>query len=323
VSAPSSSASTTELARIVATGPVFPPAEEVLGEIAVAQEASEASLLPLVRDAEALIARGNATVSARLIDAAPALRVIGRTGVGVEQIDVDAATRRGIPIVIAPDAGAQAVAEGALALMLSLAKDLTALDRAVREGRWGARDEVDVWDIGGTTVGIVGLGRIGRRVAALVEAFGARVLAYDPYAGATDGTELVELDTLFGESDYISLHAPLTAETRGLVDARLLSLARGAVLVNLGRGGLISSLDDLLAALESGALCGVGLDVFDPEPPDPDHPLFRHPRVLLSPHALGLSRQARHQLFTEVAEGIAAVLRGDRPRAVANPEIYA
>jgi D-3-phosphoglycerate dehydrogenase / 2-oxoglutarate reductase len=192
----------------------------------------------------------------------------------------------------------------------------------VKDGNWSARDEVDLWDIGGATVGVVGLGRIGRRVATLVQALGARVLAYDPFVEASDDVELVELDTLFGESDYISLHAPLTPETRGLVDARLLALARGAVLVNLGRGGLISSLDDLLAALESGALCGIGLDVFDPEPPDPSHPLFDHPRVLLSPHALGLTRQARRQLFTEMAEGVAAALRGERPPAVANPEIY-
>jgi D-3-phosphoglycerate dehydrogenase len=311
------------LARIVSTGQVFPPAEEVLGEIAVAPEPTEDALLPLVRDAVALIARGDATISARLIDAAPELRVIGRTGVGVERIDLEAATRRGIPVVIAPDGGAQAVAEGALAFILALAKDLTTLDEAVRDGHWAARDEVELWDVDGSTIGIVGLGRIGRRLATLATALGARILAYDPYVDSAEGIELVELDTLFGESDYISLHAPLTPETRGLVDARLLSLARGAVLVNLGRGALVSSLDDLHAALQSGALCGVGLDVFDPEPPDPAHPLFRHRRVMLSPHALGLSRRARRQLFTEVAEGITAVLRGDRPRAVANPEIYA
>lgn len=310
------------MARIVATGPVSPPAEEILGEIAVPPDASEESLLALVRDAEALIARGDSTVSARVIAGAPALRVIARTGVGIDQVDLEAATRRGIPVSIAPDAGADSVAEGALALMLALAKDLNALDRAVRDGRWAARDELDLWDIGGTTVGIVGLGRIGRRVAALVQVLGARVLAYDPYAEVPEHVELVELDTLFGESDYISLHAPLTAETRGLVDARVLSLARGAVLVNLGRGGLVSSLDDLQAALASGALCGIGLDVFDPEPPDPSHPLFDHPRVLLSPHALGLSRRARQQTFAEVADAISAVLAGGRPRAVANPEVY-
>ncbi|MDQ3822686.1 MAG: oxidoreductase, partial [Actinomycetota bacterium] len=219
-------------------------------------------------------------------------------------------------------AGADSVAEGALAFMLALAKDLNALDLAVREGRWAARDELDLWDVGGTTVGIVGFGRIGRRVAALAHVLGARVLAYDPYVAPPDDVELVELETLFGESDYITLHAPLTAETRGLVDASLLALARGAVLVNLGRGALVSSLDDLQAALESGALCGIGLDVFEPEPPDPDHPLFDHPRVLLSPHAFGLSRRARRQAFTEVAEAIAAVFAGGRPRAVANPEIY-
>ena len=310
------------MARIVATGPVFPPAEELLGEIVVAPAADEDALVALLADAVALIARGDATVSERVLEAAPVLQVIARSGVGVERIDLAAATRRGIPVVIAPDAGAHAVAEGALTLMLALAKDLPALDRAVKDGRWEARDEVDIWDIGGTTVGVVGLGRIGRRVAAMVQAFGARTLAYDPYVADAEDVELVELETVFGESDYVSLHAPLTAETRGLVDAKLLALARGVVLVNLGRGGLISSFDDLLAALEAGSLCGLGLDVFEPEPPDPSHPLFRHPRVLVSPHALGLSRQARRQTFTEVAEGIAAVLAGERPRAVANPEIY-
>jgi D-3-phosphoglycerate dehydrogenase len=309
------------MARIVATGPVFPPAEEVLGEIAVAPSAEEDALLPLMADAVALIARGDATVSARVIEAAPGLRVIARTGVGVERIDLDAATRRGIPVVIAPDGGAQAVAEGAVAMMLALAKQLPTLDRAVREGRWSARDEVELGDLEGSTVGIVGLGRIGRRLAGLVEPFGARVLAYDPHVADGSGVELVDLPTLFGESDFVSLNAPLTDETRGLVNADLLALARGAVFVNLGRGGLVRSLDDLLAALESGSLAAVGLDVFDPEPPDPAHPLFRHPRVLLSPHALGLSRRARRRIFEEVSEGVAAVLEGGRAPALANPEV--
>jgi D-3-phosphoglycerate dehydrogenase / 2-oxoglutarate reductase len=306
--------------KVVSTGPVAAPAEEILGPIAVPTPSGLADALV---DADALIVRGGHQVTAELLESAPRLKAIGRSGVGVDNVDLAAATRRGIPVVIAPEAGAHSVAEGALALMLALAKDLGALDRAVREGRWEARDELDLRDIGGATVGIVGLGRIGRRVATLVQALGARVLAHDPYVEAVDDIDLVELETLFGESDYISLHAPLTPETRGLVDARVLALAHGAILVNLGRGALISSLDDLLVALESGALSGIGLDVFDPEPPDPRHPLFAHPRVLLSPHALGLSRRARRQLFTEVAEGIAAVLRGERPAAVANPELYA
>ena len=261
-------------------------------------------------------------MSARVIEAAPGLRVIARTGIGVDEVDVAAATRRGIPVVVVPDAGAQAVAEGALALMLALAKRLTELDQAVRAGRWEERDAVEIRDLEGATLGIVGLGRIGRRLAALARAFGMSVLASDPYAEAGE-TELVDLATLFERSDYVSLHAPLTDETRGLVDASLLRrLPDGAILVNLARGALIRSLDDVVEALDAGRLGGVGLDVFAEEPPELSHPLFRHERVFLSPHALGMSRRAKSAIARAAAEGVVAVLEGRRPAAVANPEIY-
>ena len=312
--------------RIVATAPVGAPAPELLapfGNLVVAPDDGEATLAPLVRDAVALIVRGGSRVPATLIDAAPALRVIARTGVGTDLVDLEAATRRRIPVIVTPGAGANAVAEGALAMMLSLAKALPALDRVVREGRWRERDAVDVRDLEAARLGIVGLGRIGRRVAELARVFGMDVAAFDPYASASGDVALLDLPALFERSEFVSLHAPLTDETRGMVDAALLErLPRGAVLVNLGRGALVRSLDDLLAALESGRLAGVGLDVFDPEPPDVSHPLFADPRVLLSPHALGLSRLSRERIFREVAEGVAAVLRGERPAAVANPEVY-
>ena len=318
---PSSSASTTE--KIVATGPVAPPTREILGEVVVAPSNDEETLLPLVASAVGLIVRSGSRVSARLIDAAPSLRVIGRSGVGFDEIDLDAATRRGIPVVITPDASAQAVAEGALAMILCLAKDLVGLDAAVRAGRWRERDEADLRDLEGATLGIVGLGRIGRRLAALARPFGMGVLAFDPYVERAEGVELVGLEALFRWSDYVSLHAPLTTETRGMVDARLLAFAGpGAILVNLARGGLVRSLDDLLGALESGALHAVGLDVFEPEPPNLSHPIFRHPRVLVSPHALGMTRVAKRRIFEEMSLGMAAVLRGQRPSAVANPEVY-
>ncbi len=297
-----------------------PVAEELLGEIVVADEQT---LPKLVRDAEALIVRGDSTVDAALIDAAPRLRVIGRSGVGVSEIDLDAATRRGIPVVVTPGAGARAVAEGALALLLALAKRLPELDRAVREGRWAARDEIEVRDLEGATLGIVGFGLIGRELARVVAPFELRLLAHDPYAQPAADVELVDLSALFARSDFVSVHAPLTDETRGMIDAGLLQRAKpGLIFANLGRGALVRSLDDLLAALESGRLAGVGLDVFDPEPPDVSHPLFRHPGVLLTPHTLGLSRRARERIFREAAEGILAVLGGRRPRAVANPELY-
>ena len=312
--------------RIVATAPVGAPAPELLapfGDLVVAPADDEATLAPLVRDAVALIVRGGSRVPATLIDAAPALRVIARTGVGTDLVDLEAATRRRIPVIVTPGAGANAVAEGALAMMLSLAKALPALDRVVREGRWRERDAVDVRDLEAARLGIVGLGRIGRRVAELARVFGMDVAAFDPYASASGDVALLDLPALFERSEFVSLHAPLTDETRGMVDAALLErLPRGAVLVNLGRGALVRSLDDLLAVLESGRLAGVGLDVFDPEPPDVSHPLFADPRVLLSPHALGLSRLSRERIFREVAEGVAAVLRGERPAAVANPEVY-
>ena len=301
---------------IVATGPVPPFVEELLGPIVVAAPGELESLLP---EAEVLIARGGATVTAETIAAAPRLRVIARSGVGFSEVDVEAATRRGIPVVLAPTAGVQAVAEGALALVLALAKRLPELDRAVKEGRWAERDRADVRDLQGAELGILGYGRIGRRLEILAAAFEMQVRFFDPYVAG--GVTLAEL---FAESDVVSIHAPLTDETRGIVDAPLLERARpGLLLVNVARGALVRSPDDLLAALESGRLGGVGLDVFEPEPPDVSHPLFAHPRVLCTPHALWRTPRALEGIFREMSEGVLAALRGDRPAGVANPELYA
>jgi D-3-phosphoglycerate dehydrogenase / 2-oxoglutarate reductase len=257
-------------------------------------------------------------VTAETIAAAPRLRVIARSGVGFSEVDIEAATRRGIPIVLAPTAGAQAVAEGALALLLALAKQLPQLDSLVKEGRWAERDSADVRDLQNSSLGILGYGRIGRRLERLVAPFGMRVRFYDPYVEGG-----VELEALFAESDAVSIHAPLTEETRSIVDARLLECARpGLLLVNIARGALVRSPDDLLGALASGQLGGVGLDVFEPEPPDVSHPLFAHPRVLCSPHALWRTPRALEGIFREMSEGVLAALRGERPAAVANPDVY-
>ncbi len=295
------------------------------GDVVVAPADDEATLRSLAADAVALIVRGGCRVSAAVIDGADGLRVVGRSGIGVDEVDLEAATRRGIPVVVTPRAGAQAVAEGALALMLALAKRLPELDRAVRDGRWAHRDECELGDLAGSTLGIVGLGRIGTRLADLGVALGMDVAAHDPWADALHAhVPLVGLDELFARSRFLSLHAPLTDETRGMVDGRLLALVpRGAIFVNLARGGLLRSLDDLVAALDSGRLAGVGLDVFEPEPADPRHPIFSRPNVLAAPHALGMSLRARERIWREMAEGMLAALRGERPRAVANPEVFA
>ena len=244
-------------------------------------------------DTIGVVARAAAVIDASLIEAAPALRVIGRSGVGVERVDLDAATRRGIPVVVTPDGGTRGVAEGALA-------------------------PAAVGDLDGATLAVIGFGRIGRRVAELASAFGMCVLAHDPYAGDAP----CSLEEALGAADVISLHAPLTAETESLIGEAALRLVKpGAVLINCGRGGLLD-LDAAYDALLDGRLSGVGLDVFDPEPPR-DHPLFHHPDVALTPHVMALSSRARALVFEEMAAGMDDVLSGRRAPAVANPQVYA
>jgi D-3-phosphoglycerate dehydrogenase / 2-oxoglutarate reductase len=269
--------------------------------------------------AEGAIVRADAVVDGALLARAPRLRVLARTGVGVDLVDLEAASARGIAVVITPGAGTRAVAEGVLALALHLVKRLGPLTRLVRDGGWAERGRVPVGDLDGATIGIVGYGRIGRRVGELAAAFGMRVLAHDPVSPPPAEVDRPDLDELAGASDVLTLHAPLTAATHHLVDAGLLGRVRpGAVLVNCGRGGLLD-LDAALAALEEGRLGGVGLDVFDPEPP-PHHPLFDHPDVVLTPHLMGLTRRATAATFAAAATGVTDVLAGRRPAALANPD---
>ena len=269
--------------------------------------------------AEGAIARADAVVDAVLLARAPRLRVVARTGVGVDLVDVAEASARGIAVVITPGSGTRAVAEGVLAHVLHLVKRLAPLTRLVRDGDWADRGRVPVGDLDGATIGIVGYGRIGRRVGELTAAFGMRVLAHDPVSPPPAEVACPDLVELAGAADVLTLHAPLTEATHHLVDAGLLARVRpGAVLVNCGRGGLLD-LDAALAALESGRLAGVGLDVFDPEPP-PHHPLFDHPDVVLTPHLMGLTRRATAATFAAAARGVGDVLAGRRPAALANPD---
>ena len=284
-------------------------------------------LAEILPDAIGLIARGTSVVDRLLIAAAPRLRVIGRSGIGVELVDLRAASARRIPVVVTPGAGTNAVAEGALALILHLVKRLGVLTELVRAGRWAERESVEIGDLDGATIGIVGFGRIGRRLAELCAVLDMRILAFDPYAdratAAAMGVELTDLARLAETAEVISLHAPLTPETVSLVNADLLARLRaGTILVNCSRGGLLD-LDAVHAALLDGRLSGVGLDVYEPEPPPPEgHPIFRHPGIVLTPHVLGLSRRGRRRTFEEMADGMAAVLAGGRAPNIANPEIY-
>ena len=299
---------------VVALGQVDPAlVVEVLGEgVSFVAEPSVADLAVAV----GAIARADAVVDEALFDRVPRLRVVARTGVGVDLVDLEAAKARGITVVITPGSGTRAVAEGVLALALHIVKRLGPLTDLVREGRWAERSRVEVGDLDGATIGIVGYGRIGRRVGELAAAFGMRVLAHDPFSPPPAEVNCPDLGALAAASDVLTLHAPLTAQTHRLVDEAFLARVRpGTVLVNCGRGGLLD-LDAALAALQSGRLAGVGLDVFDPEPPA-HHPLFDHPNVVLTPHLMGLTRRATAATFADAAQGVLDVLAGRRPAAVA------
>lgn len=317
--------------RILATGPVFPPLTDLLerhGPIEVADSTDEQNLIALMKDTIALIVRGTVQISSRVIEAASHLKVIGRTGAGYDNIDVAAATRRGIPIVYAPGAATRAVAEGTMALILALAKQLRELDKKTRRGGWNVRENMDCLDLECATLGIIGLGRIGQDVARLAHAFGMRVLACDPLVPVDVAralhVELVDQDFILTHSDYITFHVPLNEQTRGIINRRSLSLTRrGAILVNVSRGPVLENFDVLYDAMTSGQIAAVGLDVFPTEPPDLTHPIFQLPGLLCTPHVMGLSRKAARQTFEMVATGIATVLEGGVPYAMVNPEVYA
>jgi D-3-phosphoglycerate dehydrogenase len=264
------------------------------------------------------IARAEARVDDKFLARTPRLRVVARTGVGVERVDLDAATVRGIAVVITPGAGTTAVAEGAIAMAMHLVKRFGPLTTLVRSGQWAARGTVSVGDIAGSVLGVVGYGRIGQQAALLGAALGMEVLAYDPVSEPPADLRCTDLQDLVSRSDVITLHLPLLESTHHLVGPELLRHVKpGAVLVNCGRGGL-TDLDAVYAALQEGRLGGVGLDVFDPEPPE-HHPLFDHPDVVLTPHLMGMSRQASATTFLDAAQGVLDVLTGHRPAAVANP----
>ena len=290
----------------------------VLGDgIAFIPEPTDADLAVAV----GAIVRADAKVDAGFLDRTPRMRVLARTGVGTDLVALAAATARGIAVVITPGSGTRAVAEGVLAHALHLVKRLGPLTALVREGRWADRADPTVGTVGdldGGTLGIIGYGRIGRRVGELAQSFGMRVLAHDPFAPPPPDVNCSDLADLAGASDVLTLHAPLTEETYHFVNADFLThMKPGAILVNCGRGGLLD-LDAALAALQSGQLAGVGLDVFDPEPPK-HHPIFNHPNVSLTPHVMGLTRRATAATFADAAQGIVDVLNGRPPAAVANP----
>ena len=283
------------------------------------------ALSPFLGDAHALIVRSATKVDRKLMEHAPRLRVIGRAGVGVDNIDLDAATERGIAVLNAPAGNTVSAAELTMALILAAARHIAAADRSVRGGEW-KRAKFGGIELRGKTLGLIGAGRIGSEVARRAQVFGMRTVAYDPYL--TDqrahelGIERRSLDEVIQSADVLTLHVPLTPQTRGMLNAeQLAQMKKGAILVNVARGGVVDE-KALADALHSGHLGGAALDVFDEEPLEAGSALRGAPNSVLTPHLGASTNEAQELVAVEIAKAVAdALLHGDLSRALNAPAI--
>lgn len=281
---------------------------------------SRDELLGILPDYEALVVRSQVQVDAETIAAGRRLVVIGRAGVGVDNVDVEAATRAGVTVVNAPTGNTIAAAEHTMALLLAVARHVAEADASMRRGEWRRRELVGI-ELRGRTLGIVGLGRIGLAVATRARAFEMRLVGSDPYVSLAvadeHGIELVDLDELIARSDAITLHVPLTEQTRGLIGApELARMKPDAIVLNVARGGLVDE-EALARALKDGRLGGAGIDVYEDEPPR-SSPLLDAPRTVLTPHLGASTAEAQSLVAVEAAEQVLDVLAGRPARHAVN-----
>lgn len=266
-----------------------------------------------IATADAIVTRSGTAVTEELLSHATQLRVVGRAGVGLDNVDVEAATRRGILVINAPTANILSATEHTMAMMLALCRNVPGADASVRRGEWKRAKFMGV-ELSGKTLGIIGLGRIGSRVAERARSFGMRIIAYDPYIASfafeRAGAEEVALDTLLAEADFITVHTPLTDETRGMIRAaEIARMKPGVMLVNCARGGIYEE-GDLAAALRDGKVAGAAIDVYVDEPPAADHPLLNAPNVILTPHIGANTWEAQDRVAVQTAEMVVEALRG-------------
>jgi D-3-phosphoglycerate dehydrogenase len=308
---------------VVITDSVFPSLDierSVLGAVGAhltaLQATREEELLEAVEDADGLLVC-YAPVTQRVIERASRCRVIARYGIGVDNVDLQAAAARGIVVTNVPDYCIEEVSDHALALILACARRVVHLDRLVHTGRWDPNDALPIRRLQGQVLGLVGFGKIPRRVAAKAAGVGLISVTFDPFVDAATcaahGAKKVDLSTLLTEADFVSVHAPLTAQTRGLIgEAELRQMKPTAFLVNTARGPVVSEAA-LVTALQAGLIAGAALDVVETEPLPPTHPLMTLPQVLLTPHVAFYSQESVQELQRKAAEEVARVLTGHAP----------
>lgn len=312
--------------RVLLTDKINPDAVRVLEafddiETLSIATPSNSELMELIPEFEAIIVRSPTRVTAPVIEHGKRLKFIGRAGVGVDNIDVDAATRHGIVVMNSPRSNTISTAEHTLAMMLALAREIPRGHATVVAGKW-ERETFKGVELSGKVLGIIGLGRVGREVASRAVAFGMNVISFDPIVSPADawvaGARMVTLEDLIVQSDWITVHVPLEAGTRSLIGpSEIAAMKTGVFLVNVARGGILDE-SALADALDGGKVSGVALDVFEKEPPGPGHRLYRHPRVVFSPHLGGQTVDAQRRVATDVAESIGLALSGGEIRDAVN-----
>jgi len=300
-------------------------AELIEGRGGTLETPPEDELVRLVRDVDGIIL-SLSKVTAKVIEASKRCRVISRLGIGIDNVAVEAATKRGIVVTNIPDYCVDEVAEHALAAMLALARKLFVFDRTIKAGAWDLQVGFPIRRIAGQTLGIIGLGKIGRSLARRALGLGLKLLAYDPYVSAEEcsqhGATKVELEVLLKDSDFVSIHTPLTEETSGMIGEReLKQMKPTAFLINTARGPIV---DDLAVAraLEERWIQGAALDVLPQEPPAKDHPLRQLDNVILSPHASFYSSESLQECRARGVQAVVDVLAGKRPRNPVNPQVF-
>ena len=314
---------------VVLAGPIHADGQANLereARVVLCTEETEAAFLKVAAEADGILFRAKPRCTDSLMAACPKLKVVGRHGVGLDTVDIPAATRRGVAVVHAPGSNSQAVAEHALMLMLVCVKRAVKVDRMTRDGDWGARRDSQNTELGGKTLGIVGVGNVGRRVAKFAGALGMRVLGVDPYVPEDElrrrGVEPVKsLELLLPQVDVLTCHTPLTPETKHMINTRSLGLMkRGAIYVNTSRGE-VQQEEALFEALTRGQLAAAGIDVWEEEPTPRDNKLFNLDTVVCSTHVAGVTKEASRQASLQVTSEMLRVLRGERPDVLVNPEV--
>ena len=310
--------------KVLVADPIAPEGIELLKKVAevdVKIGLPKEELAAIISEYDALAVRSETKVTADIIAAAKNLKIIGRAGVGVDNIDVEAATNRGILVVNSPEGNTFAAAELTVAMLLALARHIPQADSALRGGKWDRKKYMGS-EVYGKTLGVIGLGKIGREVAKRLQSFEMTVLGYDPYLKPEQaealGIKLVDLDTLYKESDYITVHVPKTKETTGMINAEKIALMKPTVrLVNVARGGILDEAA-VAEAARSGRIAGAAIDVFTTEPAPADNPLLGIPNIITTPHLGASTEEAQVNVAIDIAEQIADVLAGKPARAAVN-----